>query len=75
MMQPGNIRNYYFEKYLHSMALNLTVNVRNVIPFFNKHKLGEIPIFETFLAIFFKFYPLFHCESAIWAKSAIMTLL
>ena len=51
-MKPGNIRNHYFEKYLQSMVLNLTVYVRNIISFSykQKEKNGEITIFRIFLA-------------------------
>ena len=50
-MKPGNIRNHYFEKFLHSMVLNLTVYVRNIISsFISKEKKGEILIFRTILA-------------------------
>ena len=36
LVKPGNIRNHCFEKYLHSMVLNLTLYVRNVISLFYK---------------------------------------
>ena len=49
-MKPDNISNHYFEKYLHSMVLNLTVSVINIIPFFYKQKPGEIPVFRIVLA-------------------------
>ena len=39
LMKPGNIRNYYFEKYLHRMVLNLTVYVIN---FFSQSILAYI---------------------------------
>ena len=59
-LKPGNIKNHYFEKFLLSMVLNLTVyDHKNVIFFFygqkkktnkqtNKQTNGEIPIFRTF---------------------------
>ena len=50
-MQPGNIKNHYFEKNLLSMVLNLTVYVRNVISIMSKNT-GEIPIFRTWFEKF-----------------------
>ena len=48
-VKPGNIRNDFFEKYLHNMVLNLTVYVGNIISFFYKQKkTGEIPILRIF---------------------------
>ena len=49
-MEPGNIKNHYFEQYLQSVVLNVTVYVQNIISFFYKQKTGEILIFRTFLA-------------------------
>ena len=71
-MQPGNIRNHYFEKYIHSMVLNL---LEMSSPFFFiRKKPGGILIFGIFLAKI-QFWSIFHWKSAIWAKSAIMTSL
>ena len=57
------------------MVLNLTVKVyvRNVISFFYKQK----PRWNIDIWNFFgeKFNFMFHCKSAIWTKSAIMTSL
>ena len=46
-MQPSNIKNQYFEKYLLSTVLNLTAYFRNVISFFLSKKYGEVSIFIT----------------------------
>ena len=58
-MQPGNIKNIYYEKQTNkqicSVVLNLTVYARKVISFFYKQKHGEIPILRTFLGTKFNF--------------------
>ena len=53
------------------MVLNLTVYVRNVISFFYKQKNVKFRYFNYL----YQFWLIFHCKSAIWAKSTIMTSL
>ena len=65
VVKPGNIRNHYFEKYLHSMVLNLTVYVRNAISFLSKEKTMKFRYLETFL-VKKSIWPIFHCKSVIW---------
>ena len=52
LMQPGNTKNHFLKKNLHSVVLNLTVGLyaKNVISFFYKEKAGAIPISRTLLA-------------------------
>ena len=52
LMQPGNTKNHFLKKNLHSVVLNLTVSLyaKNVISFFYKEKAGAIPISRTLLA-------------------------
>ena len=74
-MKPGNIRDLYFEKYLHILVLNLTVYAINIIFFpIIRKKPGEVPIFTSFLA---KYSILAHIslKSPNWAKLATMTSL
>ena len=49
-LPPKNILSRHFEKYVHGMVLKLSGHVRNTIFLFICKKLGEIPIFGTFLA-------------------------
>ena len=71
----ANIRNHYFEKYLHSMVLNLTLYIRYIISFFYKAK---NPVKCRHLELFWwriQFCPIFHWKPPNWAKSALMALL
>ena len=56
-MKPDNIKNHYFEKYLLSMALNLTVYVRNAGVSILQENLNYSPALSVICQILPQFLP------------------